>query len=158
MIAGLQGLSETGDLVGISSVYETAPEGLLEQRSFLNMVVEMETALHVDPLLDRLHAVEDARGRQRRVANGPRTLDLDLLLYDNLQLQEGRVRVPHPRMVRRFFVLVPLLELDPEIEEPGTGHRYADSLAALEREDPSARPRAIRRIYGGHEIWPRTDD
>lgn len=94
-----------------SSVYETAPVGLTEQPHFLNMAIELETSLSPESLLDVLLGVEHALGRVRTVRWGPRTIDLDLLLYDDVEMRTDRLELPHPRMAERAFVLVPLVEL-----------------------------------------------
>ena len=98
-----------------SAVYETTPVGYLDQGKFLNMVVCLHTYLQVRVLLSYLQQVESDCGRRRIIQNGPRTLDLDILLYDNEYVCYGDLQVPHPRMVKRGFVLVPLAELLPEI-------------------------------------------
>lgn len=94
-----------------SSVYETAPVGLKEQPPFLNMVIEIETSLPPRALLDAMLGVERSLGRVRTVRWGPRTIDLDLLLYGDVRMRTERLELPHPRMAERAFVLVPLLEL-----------------------------------------------
>lgn len=111
-----------------SSLYRTAPLGYLDQPDFINAVVQVETALAPHPLLDALLALERARGRTREFANAPRTLDLDLLLYDDLVLHEHGLTLPHPEMQRRAFVLQPLLEIAPDCIIPGVGSA-ADALA-----------------------------
>jgi 2-amino-4-hydroxy-6-hydroxymethyldihydropteridine diphosphokinase len=94
-----------------SSVYETAPVGLTEQPHFLNMAIEVETTLPPLDLLDVLLGVEQSMGRVRTVRWGPRTIDLDLLVYGDAEMRTDRLELPHPRMEERAFVLVPLLEL-----------------------------------------------
>jgi 2-amino-4-hydroxy-6-hydroxymethyldihydropteridine diphosphokinase len=115
-----------------SSVYETEPVGeVLDQRDFYNACVRVETALGPEPLLDACKAVERALGRAPGgVRHGPRPIDVDLLLLGDLRYESDRLRLPHREVTSRRFVLVPLLELDPELEVPGAG-RAADALAAL---------------------------
>jgi 2-amino-4-hydroxy-6-hydroxymethyldihydropteridine diphosphokinase len=115
-----------------SSVYETEPVGeVLDQRDFLNACVEVETELEPEPLLDACKAVEHALGREPGgVRHGPRPIDVDLLLLEDLQYESERLRLPHPEVTSRRFVLVPLLELAPRLEVPGRGPA-ADALAAL---------------------------
>jgi 2-amino-4-hydroxy-6-hydroxymethyldihydropteridine diphosphokinase len=115
-----------------SSVYETEPVGaVLDQRDFYNACVRVETELEPEPLLDACKAVERALGRAPGgVRHGPRPIDVDLLLLEDLRYESERLRLPHREVTTRRFVLVPLLELDPAIEVPGTG-RAADALAAL---------------------------
>jgi 2-amino-4-hydroxy-6-hydroxymethyldihydropteridine diphosphokinase len=104
-----------------SSLYRSAPLGYADQADFINAVGAVETALEAGQLLDQLLAIEARHGRQRSFPNAPRTLDLDLLLFDRMQLQTERLTVPHPRMHERAFVLKPLLELSPDISIPGVG-------------------------------------
>jgi 2-amino-4-hydroxy-6-hydroxymethyldihydropteridine diphosphokinase len=115
-----------------SSVYETEPVGELpDQRDFLNACVRVETLLEPEPLLDACKAIERALGRAPGgVRHGPRPIDVDLLLLEDLIYESERLRLPHREVTSRRFVLVPLLELDPELEVPGAG-RAADALAAL---------------------------
>ena len=97
-----------------SRVYETDPVGYTEQPAFLNMVAKISTTLSPEPLLDVCLRIEQALGRVRNVRWGPRTIDLDLLLYGDLSLETPRLCLPHPRMHERLFVLIPLLEVLPE--------------------------------------------
>ena len=107
-----------------SSIYVTepvAPSG--EQQDYYNAVAMLETALGAKPLLDAMHAIEEHAGRTRLhgVRNAARTLDLDLLLFDNEAIDEPGLTVPHPRLAERAFVLVPLAEIDPDCVIPGLG-------------------------------------
>ena len=115
-----------------SSVYETEPVGEVPgQREFLNACGRVETVLEPEPLLDRCKAIERALGRAPGgVRHGPRPIDVDLLLLEDVQYESERLRLPHREVTSRRFVLVPLLELDPELAVPGAG-RAADALAAL---------------------------
>ena len=88
---------------------------------FINAVAQLETDLPAPSLLDRLQGIELAFGRERPFRNAPRTLDLDLLIYDQLQMSSETLQLPHPRMSDRAFVLLPLLELAPDIDIPGKG-------------------------------------
>ena len=120
------------DVIEVSSVRETDPVGLLEQPRFLNAVARVETDLGPRELLDRLLAVEQAVGRRRDGPRfGPRTIDLDLLLYGDEEIDEPGLTVPHPRLVERRFVVEPLHELDPGLVVPGRGP-VADLLSALQ--------------------------
>jgi 2-amino-4-hydroxy-6-hydroxymethyldihydropteridine diphosphokinase len=116
-----------------SSVYETEPVGeVLDQREFLNACLRVETELEPEPLLDACKAVERALGRAPGgVRHGPRPIDVDLLLLEQVQYESERLRLPHREVTTRRFVLVPLLELEPELVVPGDG-RAADALATLE--------------------------
>jgi len=115
-----------------SSVYETEPVGeVLDQRDFFNVCVRVETELGPEELLDACKAVERALGREPGgVRHGPRPIDVDLLLLEDVEYASERLRLPHREVTTRRFVLVPLLELDAELEVPGRG-RAAGALAAL---------------------------
>lgn len=104
----------------ISSLYETDPVGYTDQEPFLNMVVELETGLESLPLLDVCQEIEQNLQRKRLVRWGPRTIDLDILLYNQDNLETERLTVPHPRMHERAFVLIPLLEVNPGFEVADT--------------------------------------
>lgn len=117
-----------------SRVYETDPIGGVEQPDFLNAVIEVETDLSARDLLAACRDLETELGRVREVRWGPRTIDVDLLVYDELEIDEPDLVVPHPRMHERAFVLIPLLELEPEPMLPG-GRRAADAVP-----EGSARP------------------
>ena len=124
-------LPETA-LVKISAMYETAPVGVLDQPPFVNAVAQVTTTLSPHDFLARLHAIEAQHGRVRKSANeqinGPRTLDLDILLFDEISINERGLVIPHPRMHERAFVLVPLVEIAPDIVLPGKG--FAKALLA----------------------------
>jgi 2-amino-4-hydroxy-6-hydroxymethyldihydropteridine diphosphokinase len=117
-------------VVAVSALRETDPVGVVEQPPFLNGAVALETDLAPRDLLDVLLSVERGLGRERRERWGPRTIDLDLLLYGDQTIDEPGLTVPHPRLHERRFALEPLLELDPELAIPGRG-RVADLLAGL---------------------------
>jgi 2-amino-4-hydroxy-6-hydroxymethyldihydropteridine diphosphokinase len=115
-----------------SSVYETEPVGEVpDQREFLNACVRVETELEPEPLLDRCKAIERALGRAPGgVRHGPRPIDVDVLLLADTTYRSVRLTLPHEQVTSRRFVLVPLLELAPDLVVPGRG-RAADGLAAL---------------------------
>ena len=98
-----------------SSLYRTAPVGITEQPEFINAVARLETSLPPETLLEELLDIEQRFGRIRGERNGPRTLDLDLLLYDDLELDLPRLTLPHPRLHLRAFVLLPLAEIAPHL-------------------------------------------
>jgi 2-amino-4-hydroxy-6-hydroxymethyldihydropteridine diphosphokinase len=108
-------------VIGISSVYRTPPWGGVEQDDYLNAVVALHTQLKPESLHSRMLDLERIHGREREQEKrwGPRTLDLDLLLYGSEQIHTETLQVPHPRMTERAFVMVPLLEIAPEIVIPG---------------------------------------
>jgi len=111
------------ELVAVSTLRETEPVGYLDQPSFLNGAAELETSLPARQLLERLLAIEQRLGRVRGSGPrfGPRTIDLDLLLFGEEVIDEPGLTVPHPRLVERRFALEPLAELDPALEIPGQG-------------------------------------
>lgn len=104
-----------------SSLYRSAPVGRMDQPDFINAAAQLRTALPPHDLLNALLEIEQNHGRVREYPNAPRTLDLDILLYDDLQLNDVCLILPHPRMHQRAFVLQPLLEIAPELEIPGHG-------------------------------------
>ena len=104
-----------------SGLYRSAPVGYLDQPDFINAVIQIETSLAPLALLHALLALEQENGRTREFQNAPRTLDLDVLLYDDLQHHQHGLTVPHPQMHRRAFVLQPLLEIAPDCVIPGVG-------------------------------------
>jgi 2-amino-4-hydroxy-6-hydroxymethyldihydropteridine diphosphokinase len=114
--------------VTCSSLYRTAPIGYADQPDFINAVCEIDTDLPAAELMQALLEIERAHGRVRDMAGGPRTLDLDLLLYGDRAIREPALTVPHPRLHERAFVLYPLYEIAPDLEIPGLG-RVADLLA-----------------------------
>ncbi|MES2355230.1 MAG: 2-amino-4-hydroxy-6-hydroxymethyldihydropteridine diphosphokinase [Pseudomonadota bacterium] len=120
---GFDALAELTDskLLARSSLYSSKPVGYLDQPDFINAVAKLETSLSPRELLDALLAIEFKYGRKRSTPNAPRTLDLDLLLYNGLKHDEAGLTIPHPRMHTRAFVLLPLTEIDPDCEIPGQG-------------------------------------
>lgn len=108
-----------------SSLYRSAPLGYTAQPDFLNAVAQLETALPAERLLAELQVIEARHGRSRGFPNAPRTLDLDVLLYGDAVLSLPTLTIPHPRMKERAFVLQPLIEIAPELEE-----RFKASLEA----------------------------
>jgi 2-amino-4-hydroxy-6-hydroxymethyldihydropteridine diphosphokinase len=111
------------EVVGVSSFVDTEPVGYTDQPRFLNGAAALETDLEPRELLRLLLRIEAGFGRDRAAvpAGGPRTLDLDLLLYDGRRIDEEDLQIPHPRLHERAFVLDPLSELDPRLEVPGKG-------------------------------------
>lgn len=114
-----------------SPLYRTPPWGVLEQPPFINAAVQLDTTLTPHDLLDALLAIEQTAGRVRAQRNGPRTLDLDLLHVDGMQMDDARLTLPHPRMGERAFVLLPLNDLAPSLLLPGPA-TVAQLLARLD--------------------------
>lgn len=108
-------------VIRCSSLYRSAPVGYLDQPDFINAVAQLQTELAPRALLEALLALEQKNGRTREFVNAPRTLDLDVLLYDELQHHEHGLTIPHLQMHLRAFVLQPLLELAPDCMIPGVG-------------------------------------
>ena len=119
------------EIVLVSRLRETAPVGFLDQPAFLNGAAMLETTLEPLSLLEQLLAVEFELGRERGAKrNGPRTIDLDLLVYGDDVVDQPGLTVPHPRLHERAFALEPLTDLDPTLRIPGRG-TVADALAGL---------------------------
>ena len=105
----------------VSSIYETEPVGYTNQGNFLNIVVKLETDYEAEQLLRKCLQIELELGRERKIRWGPRTIDLDILLYNQDNIETDNLSVPHPRMHERAFVIIPLLEIEPNIELPAMG-------------------------------------
>ena len=138
--AAIRNLTEAGIAVlRESPIYETEPVGFADQGWFLNMAVEAETALFPMQLLTRTSRIERSLGRVRTVPNGPRTIDIDILLYGSAVVRTPRVEIPHPRMHERRFVLAPLADLAPALRHPVLRQTIRKLL-------DSAPPQKIRKI------------
>jgi 2-amino-4-hydroxy-6-hydroxymethyldihydropteridine diphosphokinase len=131
--SALRALSELPEtrLARQSSLYRNPPVGRLDQPEFVNAMAQIETRIGARELLERLLEIERALGRVRDYPNAPRTLDLDLVLYGDRVIREPGLVVPHPRMLERAFVLVPLAEIAPDAMVPGSG-RVADLLRRVD--------------------------
>lgn len=136
LLGGMEGMS----ILEVSSVYETKPWGVAEQPDFLNLVTLSSTTRDPRGVLAACGEVEEKLGRVRAGRWGPRVIDVDILLYDDLELEEEDLVIPHPRMLERDFVMVPLLELKPRIPLPGKGAEPRPSG----REDRNELPIAFR--------------
>ena len=117
-----------GRCKGISSLYETAPWGKTDQPPFLNQAIELETLLPAQELIRLLLEIEIELGRIRAEKYGPRTIDIDILLYGNKIIDEPQLQIPHPQLANRRFALLPLLELNPELIHPITRVTLKDLL------------------------------
>lgn len=136
-------------LVCCSSLYRSAPVGVTEQPDFINAVCETDTSLPAGAFMQALLDIEHAQGRQRDIPGGPRTLDLDLLLYGDRVCHEPGLTLPHPRLHERAFVLYPLSEIAPGLSIPGRGP--VDTLRA------GCAGQVIERLAAGAEIILATD-
>lgn len=145
-------LSELGRVAARSSLYSTAPVGFAEQPRFLNAVARIDTELSPFSLLGALLLTEQAFGRDRRVSleNGPRTLDLDILLFGDYVLGGPALNIPHARIAERRFVLVPLNEIAPEARDPRTGRSMSELLQRL-IPDSGSDPDAVVPVQS--EVW-----
>lgn len=133
LAAAARGLASFGRLACRSSLYSTEPVGFAGQPRFVNAVVALETELAPRGLLDGLLSIEKAFDRDRSAgfANGPRTLDLDILLFDGLRINEPGLAIPHPRLAERAFVLIPLCEIAPWSVDPRCGKTASQLLLSL---------------------------
>jgi 2-amino-4-hydroxy-6-hydroxymethyldihydropteridine diphosphokinase len=124
-------LESIGRVVSVSSFYETEPVEVTDQPWFLNCAVGLETALTAEQLMARLLQIEQERGRRRVQKKGPRTIDIDILLFDDLILDSPDVTIPHPAMQERRFVLEPLAEIAAEARQPGMKKTIRELLEEL---------------------------
>jgi len=118
-------------ILRVSSVYESEPRDVRSQPWFLNLVIEAETSLFPRQLLTRIHKIELQLGRRRLAVKGPRTIDIDILLYGNFVIDTAELTVPHLRMAERRFVLAPMAELAPDLRHPVLRRTMSDLLAAV---------------------------
>ena len=118
-------------IIAKSSIYETDPVGYANQGKFLNMVIEIHTTLDPKELLNQLQGIEDKMGRTRETKNGPRIIDLDILLYEDQIIKSEGLEIPHPRMTERKFVLQPLNEIASNVRYPLTGETIAQIYKKL---------------------------
>ncbi len=130
LAAAVLRLESIGRVVCRSSLYSTEPVGIAEQPRFVNAVIAIETRLEPRQMLNELLAIELEYGRDRaaEIANGPRTLDLDILLFDDARINEAGIEIPHPRLGQRAFVLIPLCEIAPQVLDPSTGRTVTQLL------------------------------
>lgn len=150
-IEAIASLPEETSVMGVSSIYETKPVGYLDQPNFLNAVLVISTDLKADRLLTHLLAIEQQQKRVRSIRNGPRTIDLDLLLYDQQIIEQPpSLIVPHPRMQDRAFVLRPLCDVAANVIHPV----FTKTIQALYevvsgKEDVICYRKTLRRDYEG---------
>lgn len=159
LAAAARRLESLGRVVCRSSLYSTAPVGFAEQPRFVNAVVALETELAPRALLAGLLAIEQKFGRERTAGlqNGPRTLDLDILLFGDLQMSEAGLAIPHPRLEERAFVLIPLNEIAPQAVVPGLARTVQQLLRSLRLDsDAVVRVRRETKTLGLKALQIRT--
>jgi 2-amino-4-hydroxy-6-hydroxymethyldihydropteridine diphosphokinase len=145
-LTSLSALPDT-EVTGVSSLYDTAPVGEEDQPSFLNAVAEISTDMEPVALMRSLLSIEEDCGRTREKKWGPRTLDLDLIIYDDVEMDAPELTLPHPRAKARAFVLIPLAEIAPELRFPGhdmTVSRMVEGLGDVGTH--------VRRVAGPPEL------
>lgn len=133
-VEAIKKLTDT-EVEAVSSYYETVAWGLTDQADFLNLAIALETQLSVESLLSACQAIEKDLDRVRHEHWGPRTVDIDILLYGQETWGTEHLKVPHPFMTQRAFVLVPLLEIAEDLVEPQTGQPYEKYLSQLDTSD-----------------------
>lgn len=141
------------NVLDLSSIYETQPVGPVDQAAFLNMVAKIETSLSPEQLLEVTAEVEHHLGRTREIYWGPRTLDIDILMYDHLSLTTDRLEIPHPRMKERLFVLVPLAEISPNLTLPGDEKTMAEWSQDVQGEGVQKWKKTIVYVEGEFELF-----
>lgn len=151
LAAATKRLGQLGTVTSRSSLYSTRPVGYAAQPRFMNAVVALETTLEPRTLLNKLLAIEKefGRDRSRSIPSGPRTLDLDILLIDDLEIREPGLELPHPRLDQRAFVLVPLNEIAPQLRIDGRGKTVEQLLEEL-HQTQAGDTDAVVRMESNH--------
>src|SRR5215467_14330435 len=121
LAAALKRIRDVVEIRAVSSIYETEPVGFIDQPQFYNIVCSGTTVLPAPELLKYVKGIESELGRQPSFRNGPRLIDIDIIFYDDLRMVQGDLTIPHPRMVERAFVLLPLVEIAPQVVDPISG-------------------------------------
>lgn len=135
----------------VSNLYQTSPVGKVDQDSFLNIVAKINTSYTPDKLLSYIHTIEKELGRKREIIWGPRTIDIDIILYEDVKLKEKRLQIPHIEMMNRLFVLVPLVEVfDDSKEEVKTIKKRIEELKISSQK--------IEEFKGEKLLWKRKNN
>jgi len=152
-MAAIEDLRAAGRVRARSSFYQTEPLQYEQQPPFVNAVLQLETEMEPEPLLDSLLAIERRYGRERteNLHKGPRTLDLDLLLVDDLLMRSPRLTLPHPELAQRRFVLAPLAEIAPDLQHPMLGATMLELLARIPDKGAN-RKNAVRKLSGQEKL------
>jgi 2-amino-4-hydroxy-6-hydroxymethyldihydropteridine diphosphokinase len=140
------GNSKNMELVKVSSLYETSPMGVTDQPDFVNCVARLETDLDPHTLLDSIKSMETALGRKPNTHFRPRSIDIDILLYDQIDLESLDLVIPHTRLKSRRFALEPLLEIEPEASDPVSGKPYKDYLNDVMSQQ-------VKQVVKSEEVW-----
>ncbi|HBC46742.1 MAG TPA: 2-amino-4-hydroxy-6-hydroxymethyldihydropteridine diphosphokinase [candidate division Zixibacteria bacterium] len=143
---GLLDKSGKVKVLSLSSLYETEPVGVSNQPEYVNCVAQVETILDPHSLLNMLKVVEASMGRKPNMHLRPRVIDLDILLYDEIDLESLELVIPHSRLKSRRFVLEPLLEISPQASDPISGKPFSDFLADVSSQK-------IKKIASANEVW-----
>ncbi|MEA3253945.1 MAG: 2-amino-4-hydroxy-6-hydroxymethyldihydropteridine diphosphokinase [Chloroflexota bacterium] len=139
-------LSQKARLERTSSIYETEPVGYSEQPRFLNMACRIRTSLSPRQLLHLAKGIETRMGRVPSFPNAPRPIDIDILLYDNQIMRTEDLAIPHPRLAKRAFALIPLAEIAPKLRHPETGKSIAELLSEMRKHD------GVQKWSGGLDV------
>jgi 2-amino-4-hydroxy-6-hydroxymethyldihydropteridine diphosphokinase len=160
LVAAVARLGSLGRVVERSSLYSTEPVGFTDQPRFLNAVVALKTALDPHSLLEGLLRIEKEYGRDRSAAirYGPRTLDLDILVFGDQRISEPGLEIPHPRMSERDFVLIPLAELVSKVKNAGTPEAVSKVLQTFHPRSPGQSNAAVRVQSATWRAHPPGDD
>ena len=136
-------LGDSVDIASVSSVYDTEPVGVGEQPRFLNLVCFVNTDIGPMQLLSLIKGIEAEMGRDLKLKNAPRVIDIDIILYGDTIMESPELIIPHPRMRERAFVLVPFAEIAPEIVHPVSGERIDDLAMRVEGRDGVSKKRRL---------------
>jgi 2-amino-4-hydroxy-6-hydroxymethyldihydropteridine diphosphokinase len=158
LMAAVEQLRLLGKVLSISSIYETEPVEFTQQPEFLNCALEIETSLPPAELMKQLLNIEKSLGRQRIQKKGPRTIDLDILLYGDRAVNMPELTIPHPAMQFRRFVLEPLAEISPEVRHPLLKKTAAELLRELPIGQGVRRIAPIAGFHGTSGERPTTND